>query len=138
MTDSTSQTTFNPGKGTGETVGVALLGLGTVGAEVLRLMRERRDEFAARVGGPLEVRGVAVSDVTKPREGVEKEILTDDALALVKRDDVDLVIEVIGGIDYPREVVLTALNEGKAVVTDNKALIAAQVDELSEAAEKKG
>ena len=101
MTDSTSQTTFNPGKGTGETVGVALLGLGTVGAEVLRLMRERRDEFAARVGGPLEVRGVAVSDVTKPREGVEKEILTDDALALVKRDDVDLVIEVIGGIDYP-------------------------------------
>ena len=138
MTTSTSQATFEPGKGAGATVGVALLGLGTVGAEVLRLMRERHDEFAARIGGPLEVRGVAVSDVSKPREGVEQDLLTDDALALVQREDVDLVIEVIGGIEYPREVVLTALRAGKAVVTANKALIAAHADELSEAAEEAG
>ena len=64
---------FKPGKGIGQTVGVALLGMGTVGAEVLRLLGERSDEFAARIGGPLEVRGIAVSDLSKPRPGVDPE-----------------------------------------------------------------
>ncbi len=129
---------YNPGKGTGQTVGVALLGLGTVGAEVLRLLEVRKEEFAARVGGPLEVRGIAVSDLSRPRPGVDRALLTDDALSLVKRDDIDLVIEVIGGIDYPRQVVLSALRAGKSVVTANKALIAAHADELAEAAEAQG
>ncbi len=135
MTES-AQTTFSPGKGAGATVGVALLGLGTVGAEVMRLLEERAEEFSARVGGPIEVRGVAVSDLAKPREGVSKDLLTDDALSLVKRDDIDLVIEVIGGIDYPRKVVLEALKAGKSVVTANKALVAAHADELAAAADE--
>ncbi|MGJ4099516.1 homoserine dehydrogenase [Corynebacterium macclintockiae] len=129
---------FKPGKGIGQTVGVALLGMGTVGAEVLRLLEERSEEFAARIGGPLEVRGIAVSNLSKPRPGVDQEKLTDDALSLVRRDDIDLVIEVIGGIDYPREVVLAALRSGKSVVTANKALIAAHADELSAAADESG
>ncbi|MGJ4086534.1 homoserine dehydrogenase [Corynebacterium macclintockiae] len=129
---------FKPGKGIGQTVGVALLGMGTVGAEVLRLLEERSEEFAARIGGPLEVRGIAVSNLSKPRPGVDQEKLTDDALSLVGRDDIDLVIEVIGGIDYPREVVLAALRSGKSVVTANKALIAAHADELSAAADESG
>lgn len=129
---------FKPGKGIGQTVGVALLGMGTVGAEVLRLLEERSDEFASRIGGPLEVRGIAVSNLSKPRPGVDPEKLTDDALSLVARDDIDLVIEVIGGIDYPREVVLAALCAGKSVVTANKALIAAHADELSAAADESG
>ncbi|CAI37524.1 homoserine dehydrogenase [Corynebacterium jeikeium] len=129
---------FKPGKGIGQTVGVALLGMGTVGAEVLRLLEERSDEFASRIGGPLEVRGIAVSNLSKPRPGVDPEKLTDDALSLVARDDIDLVIEVIGGIDYPREVVLAALRAGKSVVTANKALIAAHADELSAAADESG
>lgn len=137
MTDNPSYS-VRPGKGAGATVGVALLGLGTVGAEVLHLLEVRGDEFAARVGGRLEVRGVAVSDLSRPREGVDRELLTDDALSLVQRDDIDLVIEVIGGIDYPRQVVLAALNAGKSVVTANKALIAAHSAELSEAAENSG
>lgn len=137
MTEATN-TTFQPGKGAGATVGVAVLGMGTVGAEVIRLLEQRDNEFAARVGGALEVRGVAVSDLSKPREGVSRDLLTDDALSLVKRDDIDLVIEVIGGIDYPRQLVLTALKAGKSVVTANKALIAAHADELSEAAEASG
>ncbi|MBC2681895.1 homoserine dehydrogenase [Corynebacterium anserum] len=135
MAESTSYS-VRPGKGAGATVGVALLGLGTVGAEVLRLLDVRGDEFAARVGGRLEVRGVAVSDLSRPREGVDRALLTDDALSLVKRDDIDLVIEVIGGIDYPRQVVNAALKAGKSVVTANKALIAAHSAELSEAAAK--
>ena len=129
---------FKPGKGIGQTVGVALLGMGTVGAEVLRLLEERSDEFAARIGGPLEVRGIAVSNLSKPRPGVDPEKLTDDALSLVARDDIDLVIGVIGGIEYPREVVLAALRAGKSVVTANKALIAAHADELAVAADESG
>ena len=129
---------FKAGKGIGQTVGVALLGMGTVGAEVLRLLEERSDEFAARIGGPLEVRGIAVSNLSKSRPGVDPEKLTDDALSLVARDDIDLVIEVIGGIEYPREVVLAALRAGKSVVTANKALIAAHADELAAAADESG
>ncbi len=131
----TSQPSFNPGKGAGEPVGVAILGHGTVGSEVLRLMGEYSDALAHRIGGPLEIKGVAVSDLSKPREGVAAELLTDDALSLINRDDVDIVVEVIGGIDYPRELVLAALRAGKSVVTANKALVAAHADELADAAD---
>ena len=131
----TKQPSFNPGKGAGEPVGVAILGHGTVGSEVLRLMGEYSDALAHRIGGPLEIKGVAVSDLSKPREGVAPELLTDDALSLINREDVDIVVEVIGGIDYPRELVLAALRAGKSVVTANKALVAAHADELADAAD---
>lgn len=120
------------------TVGVALLGMGTVGREVLRILGEAEQDFTARIDGRLEVRGVAVSDLSKPREGVDPALLTDDALGLVKRDDIDLVIEVIGGIDYPRTIVMAALNAGKSVVTANKALVAAHAMELADAADASG
>jgi homoserine dehydrogenase len=131
----TQQSTFKPGKGIGQPVGVAVLGMGTVGTEVVRLMDEYADEFAARIGGPLELKGIAVSDLEKQRPGVPTELLTDDAMSLVEREDVDIVVEVIGGIDYPRRIVLAALNAGKSVVTANKALVAAHADELAAAAD---
>ncbi|WP_342319546.1 homoserine dehydrogenase [Corynebacterium mayonis] len=129
-----------PGKGIGEAVGVAILGKGTVGSEVLRLIGEFSDNLEHRIGGRIEVRGVAVSDVTKHAgapglEGIE---LTDDARSLISRDDIDIVVELIGGIDYPRELVLQALKNGKSVVTANKALVAAHADELSTAANEAG
>jgi len=130
-----TQPSYNPGKGAGEPVGIAILGHGTVGSEVLRLMGEYSDALAHRIGGPLELKGVAVSDLSKPREGVDKQLLTDDAMSLINRDDVDIVVEVIGGIDYPRELVLAALRAGKSVVTANKALVAAHADELADAAD---
>lgn len=129
-------TTNRSKKPEGEPVGIALLGFGTVGAEVFRLVQENADAFAHRIGGPVEIRGVAVHNKNKLRPGVPKELLTDDAKALVLRDDIDLVVEVIGGIDFPRELVLAALNAGKSVVTANKALVAAHADELAEAAER--
>lgn len=116
-------------------VGVALLGMGTVGAEVFRLLEENTNDFTHRIGGAVEIKGVAVSDMSKPRPGVPDELLTDDAHALINRDDVDIVVEVIGGIDYPRELVLAALKAGKSVVTANKALVAAHADELAAAAD---
>ena len=130
--------TNNPGKGEGHKVGVAILGLGTVGTEVYRLLNEKAEDFERRIGGPVEVVGIAVSDKTKPRPNVDQDLLTDDAFSLVQRDDVDLVVEVIGGIDYPRRVVLEALRAGKSVVTANKALVAAHGEELSEAADSSG
>ena len=119
-------------------VGIALLGYGTVGSEVLRLMTENSEALEHRIEGPFELKGVAVSDASKPREGVDPALITDDARSLVLRDDVDVVVEVIGGIDYPRELVLAALNAGKSVVTANKALVAARADELAAAAEATG
>ncbi|APT82914.1 homoserine dehydrogenase [Corynebacterium ammoniagenes DSM 20306] len=135
---STVQDLNRTGKGEGQPVGVALLGFGTVGAEVFRLLTEHANDYTQRIGGPVEVRGIAVSDLKKDRPGVPAELITDDARALIARDDVDLVVEVIGGIDYPRELVLDALNAGKSVVTANKALVAAHADGLAEAADAAG
>ena len=120
-----------PGKGIGTPVGIAVLGKGTVGTEVLRLLSEFSSNLENRIGGPIEVRGVAVSDVDKHKDAPEVQglYLTADASELVTRDDVDIVVELIGGIDYPRQLVLEALNAGKSVVTANKALVAAHGSE---------
>lgn len=119
-------------------VGVAILGLGTVGSQVLRLLGEHETDFTARIGGEVQVRGVAVSDASKPREGVDPSLIIDKPEELIDREDVDIVVEVIGGIDYPRELVLRALRAGKSVVTANKALVAAHAAELSAAADEAG
>ncbi|KQB86347.1 homoserine dehydrogenase [Corynebacterium lowii] len=133
----TSEVSAKP-EAQGREVGVAILGHGTVGSEVRRLMEENAQDFAHRIGGPLALRGVAVSNPTKHSRTVPEELLFDDAMELIARDDVDVVVEVIGGIDYPRQLVLAALNAGKSVVTANKALVAAHADELAEAADKAG
>ncbi|WP_151549075.1 MULTISPECIES: homoserine dehydrogenase [Corynebacterium] len=130
--------TFKPGKGAGSPVGVAILGHGTVGSEVLRIMQQDADALEHRIGGPLELKGVAVSDIEKHADAVSRDLLTTDAMSLITRDDVDIVVEVIGGIDYPRKLVLAALRAGKSVVTANKALVAAHSAELAEAADAAG
>ncbi|MEE2033136.1 homoserine dehydrogenase [Rhodococcus sp. CC-R104] len=115
-------------------IGVAVLGHGTVGAEVVRIIRDDALDLQARIGAPLEIRGVAVRTVS-PERGVPVELLTTDAESLVTRDDVDIVVELIGGIELPRKLVRAALDAGKSVVTANKALLAANTGELAEAAE---
>ena len=117
-------------------VGVAVLGHGTVGAEVVRIIRDDAADLEARIGAPLELRGVAVRTVSEDR-GIPVELLTTDAESLITRDDVDIVVEVIGGIDLPRKLVRAALDAGKSVVTANKALLAEYTGELAEAAEAK-
>ncbi|MDD6793017.1 MAG: homoserine dehydrogenase, partial [Thermobifida fusca] len=103
---------------------VALLGCGVVGTEVVRLLREQADDLAARIGAPLELAGIAVRRPDRAREGVDPELLTTDAHALVTRDDVDIVVEVIGGIEPARTLMLEAMKAGKSVITANKALLA--------------
>ncbi|MFL6131499.1 MAG: homoserine dehydrogenase, partial [Nocardioidaceae bacterium] len=116
---------------------LALLGCGSVGSQVVRLLREQHDDLTARVGVPIELVGVAVRRPDLQRDvDVPTELLTSDAEALVSRDDVDLVIEVIGGIEPARSLILTALENGASVVTANKALLAEDSVTLFAAAEK--
>src|SRR6188472_1551267 len=91
-------------------VKVALLGCGSVGSQVVRLLTEQAGDLAARVGAPVHLVGVAVRRIDAPREvEVPDGLLTTDAAGLVARDDVDLVIEVIGGIEPARSLILAAL-----------------------------
>ena len=118
---------------------VAVLGCGSVGSQVVRLLREQSGDLAARVGAPVELVGVAVRRLDAPREiDLPDGLLTTDAAGLVARDDVDVVIEVIGGIEPARGLILAALENGASVVTANKALLAEDGPTLFEAAEKAG
>ncbi|MBE7323616.1 homoserine dehydrogenase [Nocardioides sp. Y6] len=116
---------------------VALLGCGSVGSQVVRLLQEQAADLEARVGAPVELAGVAVRRLDAPREvEVPAELLTTDAHALVTRDDIDVVVEVIGGIEPARTLILAALEHGASVVTANKALLAEDGPTLFEAAAK--
>jgi homoserine dehydrogenase len=116
---------------------VALLGCGTVGSAVLRLLEEQAGDLAARIGRPVEVAGVAVRRPDRHPD-VPAHLLTTDAHGLVTRDDVDLVVEVIGGIEPVRSLLLAAFESGKSVVSANKALLADDGIELHAAAAKAG
>ncbi|HEX6498213.1 MAG TPA: homoserine dehydrogenase [Micromonosporaceae bacterium] len=119
---------------------VALLGCGTVGAEVVRLMHEQADDLTARIGAPVELAGIAVRRLDRDRGPlpVPSRIFTTDALGLVKRDDIDLVVEVVGGIEPARTWLIEALRSGRSVVTANKALLAEDGASLHDAAAEGG
>lgn len=116
---------------------VALLGGGTVGAQVARLLLEQGDELANRVGASLELVGILVRDVKAERTvDLPRELFTTDAESLILGADV--VIELMGGIEPARSYILMAINSGADVVTANKALLAAHGPELFEAADQVG
>lgn len=121
-----------------EPLKVALLGAGTVGTQVARLILEHDDDLTARIGHPLRLVGIAVRDLTKDRPGIPAELFTDDPMELVTSSDADIVIELIGGIDPAKELVLSALKHGASVVTANKALLAAHGSEIFDVAEQLG
>ncbi len=116
---------------------VALLGCGVVGSEVVRLVNEQSEELAARIGTPIEIGGIAVRRLDRDR-GVDPALLTTDATALVTRPDIDVVVEVIGGIEPARSLMLAAVKSGKSVVTANKALLAEDGQTLQAAAREAG
>jgi homoserine dehydrogenase len=122
------------------TVRVALLGCGTVGSEVIRLLHEQADDLTARVGARLEIAGIGVRRLDRDRTDlpVDPALFTADALGLVKRDDVDVVVEVVGGIEPARTWIVEALRSGKSVVTANKALLAEDGGALHDAAAEGG
>src|SRR4029453_18986283 len=121
-------------------VKIALLGCGTVGSEVVRLLHEQSADLTARVGAPLEIAGIAVRRPARARGDlpVSPDLFTAGALGLVKRGDGDVVVEVVGGIEPARTWLLEALHRGKSVVTANKALLAEDGATLHEAAVEGG
>ncbi|WP_022881681.1 homoserine dehydrogenase [Gryllotalpicola ginsengisoli] len=119
------------------TLKIALLGAGTVGQQVAKLLLERTDELAGRIGAGLELAGIAVRDPDKPREvELPRELFTTDAAQLIHGSDI--VIELMGGIEPARTLILEALNSGADVITGNKALLATHGAELFDAAEQVG
>ncbi|GAT09384.1 homoserine dehydrogenase [Mycolicibacterium novocastrense] len=115
-------------------IGVAVLGFGNVGSEVVRIIEQSADDLAARIGAPLVLRGVGVRRVADDR-GISVDKLTDNVEELVSRDDVDIVVELMGPVEPARKAILAALEQGKSVVTANKALMAVSTGELAQAAE---
>ena len=121
------------------TLKVALLGCGVVGSQVARLLTEQAEDLALRIGARLELVGIAVRRVGHRRSAeIDLSLLTADAHALVTRPDVDIVVEVIGGIEPARSLLLAALKGGKPVVTANKALLAENGAEIYGAAREYG
>jgi homoserine dehydrogenase len=115
-------------------IGVAVLGLGNVGSQVVRIIDESAEDLTARIGAPLALRGIGVRRVADDR-GVPVDLLTDNIDELVSRDDVDIVVELMGPVEPARKAILSALEQGKSVVTANKALMAVSTGELAQAAE---
>jgi homoserine dehydrogenase len=116
---------------------IALLGAGSVGSQVARLIIENKDELAARVGAELELAGVFVRDKKAARDyEIPAELITTESDALIL--GADIVIEVMGGIEPARTLILQALNSGSDVITANKALLASHGTELFDAAEQVG
>jgi homoserine dehydrogenase len=104
---------------------VGLLGCGVVGSQVVRLLGEQAGDLAARIGAPLELAGVAVRRPRRKREvEIPASLLTTDAMELATRPDIAIVVEVIGGIEPARSLLVAAMKTGKSVVTANKALLA--------------
>jgi homoserine dehydrogenase len=117
---------------------IALLGCGVVGSQVARLLRDQADDLAVRTGARLELAGIAVRRLSHPRPGIDPGLLTTDAMGLATRPDVDVVIEVIGGIEPARSLLLSAMKTGKSVVTANKALLAEHGEQIHAASRAVG
>ena len=118
-----------------KTLKVGMLGCGVVGSQIARLLIENKSDLTSRAGANLELVKVAVKNINTKREGISSNLFTDDAKSVVNDPEIDLIIEVIGGISPAKELILAAIKNGKSVVTANKALLAQAGAELYAAAD---
>jgi homoserine dehydrogenase len=120
-------------------INVGLLGIGTVGGGTWTVLTRNQEEITRRAGRPIRITAVADRNLEHARELTGGQVkLTDDAFSLVRDPDIDIVVELIGGYTTARELVLEAIENGKHVVTANKALLAVHGNEIFAAAQKKG
>jgi homoserine dehydrogenase len=118
---------------------VGLLGIGTVGGGTFAVLNRNQEEISRRAGRGILIKVVADKDLARARNLVgDRAEVTDDAFALVQRPDIDIVVELIGGTRIAKELILAAIDNGKHVVTANKALLAIHGNEIFLAAQKKG
>jgi homoserine dehydrogenase len=120
-------------------VNIGILGLGTVGCGTISVLARNAEEITRRAGRDIKVVQAAARSLKKKRNcATDNIVLTEDAMEVVTNADIDVVVELIGGYDVARELVMKAIENGKHVVTANKALIAAHGNEIFAAAQKKG
>ncbi len=118
---------------------VGLLGIGTVGGGTFSVLRRNQEEISRRAGRGILIKAVADKDLARAHKLVgDSAEITDDAFALVNRPDIDIVVELIGGTKIAKDLILAAIENGKHVVTANKALLANHGNEIFLAAQKKG
>jgi homoserine dehydrogenase len=120
-------------------INIGLIGFGTIGCGVVKLLQDNEKLIEKKLGAKLELKKIADIDITKPRPvKVNKNILTTNAREILQDKDIDIVIELMGGYEPARTFILEAIANGKQVVTANKALLAAHGNEIFSKAEKKG
>jgi len=120
-------------------INVGLLGLGTVGSGVVRIIQEHQEELQHQVGCSIQVKKILVKDLNKKRDiTVDPDMLTIDPNDIIQNDDIDVIIEVIGGIEETKEYIVTALKNKKHVITANKDLMALYGSELLTLAKENG
>ena len=118
---------------------VGLLGIGTVGGGTFSVLRRNQEEISRRAGRGILIKVVADKDLARARKLVgDSAEITDDAFGLVSRPDIDIVVELIGGTKIAKDLILAAIQNGKHVITANKALLAHHGNEIFLAAQKKG
>ncbi|HDP70525.1 MAG TPA: homoserine dehydrogenase [Actinobacteria bacterium] len=118
-------------------INVGLIGLGTVGSGVYKILTTHKEDFRRKVGADLIIKAIAEKDPVKIKAiGADKNLIT-DAKTLIENSDIDIVVEVIGGIEPAKNLILEALKKGKHVVTANKELLASHGKEILETADKK-
>lgn len=118
------------------TIKAGLLGLGTVGGGVYKLLERQKEEMLDKAGAKVEIAGILVHSINKKREGVDESLLTDRWEDIIGNEEIELVIEVMGGIEPARTMIREALLAGKSVVTANKDLLAVHGEELLAIAEE--
>ena len=120
-------------------VGVGIIGFGTVGTGVAKILLENAALISRRVGVPIEIVRIADLDVTRDRGlTLPPGLLTTDAKEILTDPSIDIVVELIGGYDFAKRIILEAIAAGKHVVTANKALLALHGEEIFAAASRKG
>lgn len=117
---------------------IGMLGCGVVGTQVARLLARHQQELSTRSGARLVLSKIAVRNPSISRDGVDTSLLTTDAKSVVSDPEIDLIVEVMGGIEPARELILMAIAHGKSVVTANKALLATHGADLYSAADNQG
>ena len=121
-----------------DNINIAILGAGTVGGGVYKLVDQMRGELKQRTGADVTVKKVLVRDASKERPGYDKAVLTSSWDEIINDPDIDIVVELMGGIEPAKSYVLQALNAGKQVVTANKDLLAEYGEEIGDAAQANG
>ncbi len=112
-------------------ISIGMIGFGTIGTGVVRLLKENESLIAGRLGAEIHLRKIADLDIDRSREvTVERKLLTNDAAQILNDPDIDIVVELMGGYEPARAFILAAMDRGKHVVTANKALLATHGDEI--------